>query len=149
VADGEGLARSPVRQLSEGPPLAGTVLVVDDEEPVRLIAGKLLKRLGFRTLMAADGDEAIRVYSEHLGKIRCVLMDLTMPRLDGEEAFREIRKIDPDACVMLMSGYNEQDAIARFVGKGVAGFIQKPFTLGELEQRLRHLISSGSQRPEA
>jgi CheY-like chemotaxis protein len=82
------------------------------------------------------------VYRQHLGQIKCVLMDLTMPGLDGEEAFRELRRIDPKACVMLMSGYNEQDAIARFVGKGVAGFIQKPFTLAELEQRLRHLMST-------
>jgi PAS domain S-box-containing protein len=145
AVDGAALRDRASSQVPENTALDGTILVVDDEEPVRLVAGKLLSRMGFRTLMAADGHEAIRVYREHLGQIQCVLMDLTMPSLDGEEAFRELRRIDPNACVMLMSGYNEQDAIARFVGKGVAGFIQKPFTMAELEQRLRRLMSTEHQ----
>jgi two-component system cell cycle sensor histidine kinase/response regulator CckA len=63
-----------------------------------------------------------------------------MPHMDGEEAFRELRRINPNVRVLLMSGYNEQDAIARFVGKGLAGFIQKPFNLEELQERLRALL---------
>jgi CheY-like chemotaxis protein len=145
AADGTALHEGVSSRAPENTALGGTILVVDDEEPVRLVAGKLLSRMGVRTLMAADGNEAIQVYRQHLGQIRCVLMDLTMPSLDGEEAFRELRRIDPNACVMLMSGYNEQDAIARFVGKGVAGFIQKPFTLAELEERLQRLMSTNEQ----
>jgi PAS domain S-box-containing protein len=117
----------------------GTILVVDDEAAVRDVARLLLESLGFQTLLASDGIEALAVYGKHRAQIVSVLMDLTMPTLDGEETFRELRRIDPGVRVLLMSGYNEQDAIARFVGKGVAGFIQKPFTLADLTQRLRAL----------
>ncbi len=68
-------------------------------------------------------------------------MDLTMPHLDGEETFRELRRIEPNVRVLLMSGYNEQDAIARFVGKGLAGFIQKPFNIEDLKNSLRSILS--------
>jgi CheY-like chemotaxis protein len=89
-----------------------------------------------RTLRGADGVEGIQVFRAHGDAITAVLLDLTMPRMDGEETFREIRRIRPDACVILMSGFNEQEAAARFVGKGLAGFVQKPFSAEELSQRL-------------
>ena len=114
----------------------GTVLVVDDEDGVRLVAGKMLQTLGFDILSASDGEKGLEVYRARHESICAVLLDLTMPRMDGEETFREIRRIRPDACVVLMSGFNEQDAAARFVGKGLAGFVQKPFTPDELRERL-------------
>ena len=114
----------------------GTVLVVDDEDGVRLVAGRMLQKLGFDILSASDGEKGLEVYRARHESICAVLLDLTMPRMDGEETFREIRRIRPDACVVLMSGFNEQDAAARFVGKGLAGFVQKPFTPDELRERL-------------
>jgi PAS domain S-box-containing protein len=118
----------------------GTILVVDDDAAVRNVASSLLRDLGFRTLLAEDGNAAIAVYQQHAAEILCVLMDLTMPGLDGQETLRALRAIQPDVRVLLMSGYNEQDAISGFVGRGVAGFIQKPFTFSDLEQRLRSLL---------
>jgi two-component system cell cycle sensor histidine kinase/response regulator CckA len=125
------------------PPLRaeGTILVVDDEETVQAVASRMLESLGFRVLVANDGRHALSVYTEHKDSIVGVLMDLTMPRLDGEETFRELRRIDPQVRVLLMSGYNEQDAIARFVGKGLAGFIQKPFSIEDLKANLRSILS--------
>jgi PAS domain S-box-containing protein len=114
----------------------GTVLVIDDEESVRMVASRMLKNLGFEVLTATDGEKGIQVFRAHGDAISAVLLDLTMPRMDGEETFREIRRIRPDACVILMSGFNEQEAAARFVGKGLAGFVQKPFSAEELSQRL-------------
>jgi two-component system cell cycle sensor histidine kinase/response regulator CckA len=122
-------------------PASGTVLVVDDEETLRAVASQMVEALGLRVLNATDGREAVSVYAQHASDIVGVLMDLTMPHMDGEEAFRELRRINPHVRVLLMSGYNEQDAIARFVGKGLAGFIQKPFNLDELQERLRALLS--------
>jgi two-component system, cell cycle sensor histidine kinase and response regulator CckA len=124
------------------PPLRaeGTILVVDDEETVQSVASRMLESLGFRVLVASDGRHALSVYAEHKDAIVGVLMDLTMPRLDGEETFRELRRIEPQVRVLLMSGYNEQDAIARFVGKGLAGFIQKPFSIEDLKANLRSIL---------
>jgi two-component system cell cycle sensor histidine kinase/response regulator CckA len=122
-------------------PGSGTVLVVDDEETLRAVASQMVEALGLRVLIASDGREAVQIYAQHAAEIVGVLMDLTMPHMDGEEAFRELRRVNPNVRVLLMSGYNEQDAIARFVGKGLAGFIQKPFNLDELQERLRALLS--------
>jgi two-component system cell cycle sensor histidine kinase/response regulator CckA len=126
-------------------PGSGTVLVVDDEETLRAVASQMVEALGLRVLIASDGREAVQIYARHAADIVGVLMDLTMPHMDGEEAFRELRRVNPNVRVLLMSGYNEQDAIARFVGKGLAGFIQKPFNLDELQDRLRALLSEGER----
>ena len=92
-------------------------------------------------LCAADGIEALDVYREHREDISAILLDMTMPRMDGEETFRELRQLDPDVLVILASGYNEQDATTRFVGRGLAGFVQKPFTLHELQARVREALA--------
>jgi CheY-like chemotaxis protein len=118
----------------------GTVLLVDDEESVRALAARMLSRLGFTALTAADGREAVRTFRERAGDIACVIMDLTMPHMDGEEAFRELRRIRSDIPVLLSSGYNEQEAVQRFIGKGLAGFIQKPYTRDVLAAKLREIF---------
>ena len=123
-------------------PLEGTVLVVDDEDNVRRVATEMLKRCGLRVLTARDGYDALAVYREHRDEIVMVLLDMTMPRMDGEETFRELRTLDPKVRVVLSSGYNEQDAMNRFVGKGLAAFIQKPFTLRDLRALVRRILES-------
>ena len=134
-------APSPSERAPAGPFSAGrTILVVDDEAAVRKVARDLLSHLGFRTLLAENGDAALALYRDRVAEIACVLMDLTMPGLDADETLRGLRRIHADVRVLLMSGYNEQDAISGFVGRGIAAFLQKPFTLRELEQRLRGLL---------
>lgn len=126
---------------SQGPTWSGhgTVLVVDDEDTVRTVAQRMLERFGYTVLTAADGQEGVDVFRAHADEIVAVVLDMTMPRLAGDEAFREIRRIRADARVILMSGYNEQDATHRFAGKGLSGFLQKPFNSTELQQKLRAL----------
>jgi len=118
----------------------GTILLVDDEESIRIIGRQMLEHLGFCVLTAPDGRRALETLRVHLDEIICVLLDLTMPTMDGEEAFREMRKIHPKLRVILSSGYNEQSAIQQFVGRGLAGFIQKPYQLSTLELKLREIL---------
>lgn len=120
----------------------GTILIADDEETVCAVGKQLLERLGFEVLTAADGQSAVDLFRQHAGKIVCVLLDLTMPHLDGAQAFSEIRRIRPDAAVILCSGYNEQDATQRFCGKGLSGFLQKPYNMSALREKLRGLLPS-------
>ena len=119
---------------------SGTVLIADDEEAVRTVGKMMLSSIGFDVLTACDGQEAVDVYRENVGKIRAVLLDMTMPRLSGEETFRELRQIDPDVQVVLCSGYNEQEAINHFTGKGLAGFIQKPYDIQTLIAKFRQVL---------
>ncbi len=115
---------------------SGLVLLVDDEETVRAVGAKMLHSLGFEVLTACNGLEALQVYREH-EDIRYVILDLTMPNMDGEQAFRELRMINREVKVVMSSGYSEQEVTRRFVGKGLAGFIQKPYKLSDLREVLR------------
>jgi CheY-like chemotaxis protein len=118
----------------------GTVLVVDDEEVVRGVASRILGSCGFDVILANDGREGVARFGEHRAELVAVLMDLTMPAMDGVDAFREIRCLDENVPVLLMSGYNEQDAVMRFAGKGLSGFVQKPFTVEMLRERLLSVL---------
>ena len=117
----------------------GGVLVVDDEADVRELAAIMLRRLGFSVYTAADGQQAIEAFRRHAREIELVLLDLTMPGMGGEEACREIQRIEPDQRIVLMSGYSEEFAASRGVG-GMAGFLQKPFTQEDLGATLRSVL---------
>ena len=119
---------------------SGTVLLADDEETIRVLGRRMLERFGFTVMTAANGREAVQIFSENSEGIRCVIMDLTMPHMDGEEAFREMRRIRKDACVVMSSGYNELEINQRFAGKGLAGFIQKPYQMADLASKLKEIL---------
>ncbi len=119
---------------------SGTVLLVDDEEIVRAVGSKMLKTIGFDVIVALDGWEAVAIYRERGADIACVILDLTMPHAGGEESFRELRRLDRDVRVILSSGYNEQEVTGRFAGKGLAGFIKKPYDLHQLREKLREVL---------
>lgn len=116
---------------------SGTVLLVDDEETILRVGQLMLERLGFSVITAGDGREAVEIYRTRGKDLALVLLDLTMPRMNGEEAFRELRRIDPNVRVILSSGYSEQEISARFAGKGLAGFIQKPYQVDSLRDVLK------------
>jgi signal transduction histidine kinase/CheY-like chemotaxis protein len=118
----------------------GTVLVADDEDTIRALARRILERAGFTVLLASDGREAIEIFRREHARVRMVLLDLTMPHLDGEACYRELRQVDPAVKVVMSSGYNEQDVVNRFAGKGLAGFVQKPYTASELITMVRQCL---------
>ncbi len=119
---------------------SGTVLLVDDEESVRTIATTMLQRLGMTVVTAVDGQDAVDVYRRRGDEIGCVIMDLTMPRMDGEQAYRELRRIRADVAVIISSGYDEQDVTPRFGTDGPVTFIQKPYELARLAGALRRVF---------
>jgi len=119
---------------------SGTVLVVDDDQTLQKTAATMLADMGFEVLVASDGIEGVEKFRQHREKIVAVLLDMTMPRMSGEDAFKQMRIIDPDAVVILSSGYNEQDATNAFSGKGLAGFIQKPYGYDTLKRKLIHTL---------
>ena len=118
----------------------GTILIVDDEETIRAVGKSMLEKVGFKVLTACDGREGVEVFAQHADEICAVLLDMTMPHLNGEEAFREMRRIRADVRVILSSGYNEVDATGRFAGKGLAGFIQKPYPIEALVSKLATIL---------
>jgi two-component system cell cycle sensor histidine kinase/response regulator CckA len=129
----------PPHRLSEG--RDKMVLIVDDEESVRSVARNTLQRRGYRTIEAADGREALEVYSRFFSDVSLVLLDLTMPYMNGEEVLRELKTITPSVKVLLSSGFNEVEAIRRFTGKGLAGFLQKPYSAAMLAETIKRILS--------
>ncbi len=115
---------------------SGRILLVDDEASIRAVCAKLLEHIGFSVMVAADGREAVECYRQAAEEIDLVLMDLTMPHMDGEQAYRALRAINPAVRVVLASGYSREDVAARFAGKGLAGVLQKPYTLTRLREAL-------------
>ena len=105
------------------------VLVVDDEESVRRLATSMLERLGYEVITAASGRQALEIFRHHRGRIRGVLLDLTMPHMDGHQALVALREIDPGVRVILSSGFSEQEVAARFGDAPPTAFIAKPYTL--------------------
>jgi two-component system, cell cycle sensor histidine kinase and response regulator CckA len=140
VHHGEVPASERASDGSQGWRGSGVVLLADDEESIRSMGRRLLERAGFQVLLAADGQEAIDLFVRNQAQIRLVILDMTMPHLDGEACYRELRRISPGIKVIMTSGYNEQEVISRFVGKGLAGFVQKPYKAIELLSSVRKVL---------
>jgi PAS domain S-box-containing protein len=135
---------APAEPVAEGNPkgLRGRVLVVDDEELILETTAMALSAMGFEVVAARDGLEALaRVEADRDG-LHLVLMDLTMPRMDGREAFLAMRRLAPDLPVILSSGYNEQDTLQAFGGEGPAAFLQKPYQLRELRRVVQGIVGN-------
>lgn len=128
---------APARTLWRG---RGVVLIADDEETIRSTAARMLRALGFETALVANGREAVDAFRANPDAYVIVLLDLTMPHMDGEQAFTELRRLQPDVRVVLMSGFNRQEAVARFTGKGLASFLQKPFSMEALTEVMQSVL---------
>lgn len=120
----------------------GTILIVDDEETVRDVCRKSLSEAGFKVLVANDGVQAMEIFRENKEFISAVVLDLSMPRMDGQQTFSALRMIVPRIKVLMTSGYSEEEMMTRLAGKTPAGFIQKPYMPGALVDKVRRILSS-------
>ena len=123
-------------------PPSGRILVVDDEYPVREVLVGALEHAGYSVVEACDGQEAGDVFRREGNSIDCVLLDLSMPKLDGEEVFAELREIRSDVRVILSSGFTEQEMMNRFQGAGLAGVVQKPTQIHVLLARVAEALNN-------
>ncbi len=120
----------------------GTVLLVDDEEPVRKLARVMLIRLGYTVLEARDGLDAVEMFRQHTDEIRCVLCDLTMPRMDGWTTLAALRKLSPGIAVILSSGYDKDQALAGDHPEWPQAFLGKPYHLKELDDAILRALAN-------
>jgi CheY-like chemotaxis protein len=118
----------------------GTILIVDDDPTVRAVTSRIVEASGFQVLQAVDGQHAVEVFEEQKERIHAVVLDLTMPKLNGEEAFEEMRRIKPDVKVLLISGFSEPSSGPVYLTRGLSGFLQKPFTTEDLNEKLKNMI---------
>jgi two-component system, cell cycle sensor histidine kinase and response regulator CckA len=119
---------------------AGRVLLADDEEDVRGVVRAMLDTLGYEVIEARDGLEAVEIFRRRAAEIDLVILDLVMPRLTGEAALGQIRRISPAVPAILVSGYDESGRIREIVAAGFGGFLQKPFRRQDLGKKVRELL---------
>jgi two-component system cell cycle sensor histidine kinase/response regulator CckA len=136
----EGTATSSQNAMAAVQAFDGNALVVDDDPGVRNATRSMLELLGFTVDVAVHGRDGVDRVRADPARYAIVLLDMTMPEMSGEDAFREIRTLVPGARVILMSGYNEIEATRRFTTKGLAGFLQKPFSLADLSRKLAEAV---------
>jgi len=122
-------------------PGKGTILFVDDEEMVLNVGSKILKKLGFDVLEAISGKEAVEVYTENKDRIDMVLLDMIMPKMSGDAVYDKMKEIDPNVKVLLSSGYSLEGLATYILNRGCDGFIQKPFTLNELSEKIAEILA--------
>ncbi|WLT32077.1 CHASE domain-containing protein [Geothrix sp. PMB-07] len=127
-------------------PMTGTILVVDDEGIIRDLARTALENAGFRVLEARDGLEAVERFEENKERIHLVLLDMTMPRMGGAEAFRRIRALAPQVKVLLTSGYTQKESLESLSDLPPDGFLQKPFRVRELITRVRDILRDSNDK---
>lgn len=107
--------------------LVGTVLIIDDQKTLLAVAQDMLTAKGMTVLTACSGQDGIQVFQKHAATIDVVLLDMKMPDLSGEKVFAELKAHDPGVQVILTTGYDEREALARFNGQQKITFIQKPY----------------------
>ena len=139
VGAGKKVATSPIKseEMIRG---KGHVMLVDDEEAVRALAARALRKLGYRVSMCADGAEAIDFYKQHSSEIDLVILDLVMPNVDGRTAFREMKKVNPSVKVIVVSGFSAESAAAECLHEGALDFMSKPFWVGDLSKAVATYI---------
>jgi DNA-binding response OmpR family regulator len=116
------------------------ILLIDDEEIIRMTSGEILNELGYDVLCAANGDEGMAILKEKNNSISLVILDMSMPGKSGIEIYREIKEFMPSMKVLLTSGYKEEENVEQMLEKANDGFIQKPYTIDELNNRLASMI---------
>ena len=126
-------------EIQEG---SGTVLLVDDEEIILSVAEEMIQTLGYNVLTAANGQAAIATYEAEKDTIGLVVLDLIMPGMGGGDVFDRLKAIDPDVKVLLSSGYSIDGQAAAIMKRGCRGFIQKPFSIQELSQKIGQIMAS-------
>lgn len=121
----------------------GLILVVDDEEVMRQTAGSILAECGYSVKMAENGEEAVQIFKKFKNEIKAVLLDMVMPKMSGQQTYFELTKIDNNVKVLLVSGFRQDDRVEAILKMGVKGFMQKPYSMATLANKLSHLINEG------
>ncbi len=127
---------------------SGTVLLVDDEEIALAVGKAMLEKMGFHVLTALNGLEAVEIFRERAADIRLVVLDITMPVMDGGEAYREMQKIDPGVRALISSGYTESRMAGQFEKTPPASFLHKPFKMKEFSQKIKKVLERNPEKSE-
>jgi two-component system cell cycle sensor histidine kinase/response regulator CckA len=127
---------------------SGTLLLVDDEDSVRLVAKRMLEQLGYHIVLASNGDEGLEIYQRERHRIDLVILDMIMPGMGGAEFYQKVKEIDPMVKVLLSSGYSLDGEAQKVVASGANGFIQKPYRIAAMSRKIAQILDLDSKVTE-
>jgi two-component system cell cycle sensor histidine kinase/response regulator CckA len=122
---------------------SGEVLIADDDGPIRTVLRRALERFGLKVVEVEDGDDAVATIAEDPARFRLIVLDLTMPRLNGDDALMRIRSVAPELPALVLSGFLEDEIRQRVNGSANVGMLNKPFTTRRLADALWELLGPG------
>jgi two-component system cell cycle sensor histidine kinase/response regulator CckA len=117
------------------------ILLVDDEELILEVGTKMLQYLGYNVLGAGDGQQALDIFKKNKNNLDLVILDMNMPGMDGAAVYDKLKKIQADVRILIASGYFENNRIRKILENGSTGFIQKPFSVDVLSEKLREMLA--------
>jgi DNA-binding NtrC family response regulator len=117
-----------------------TILIVDDHETIWDFLIEALQRLGYSVLLAENGLDAVEIYRENPNEVDLVLLDMVMPKLGGHQTFYKIKELDPDAKILLSSGYVSEEEVNDLLEQGAKGFLPKPHRISKMAQEVRRIL---------
>lgn len=132
--------------MIEPVPGASTVLIIDDDETVLSVTQQIVMRAGFCTAVASSGREGVSVLERQIDEVSCILLDMSMPGMDGLETFRVLRRIKPEVPIIIVSGYSDRDMRETFGDNRPFAFVQKPYSISELDGLLHKAIGRQQRR---
>ena len=121
---------------------SGWILIIDDEPIIRITATKMLELLGYSVLTAKDGEAGIKVFKEHQEEIRAVILDMAMPVMTGDEAYKRLKEIDPQVKVLVATGFTNDQRVRKTLDAGASGFMKKPYSINVLSRKLHEIINT-------
>lgn len=120
----------------------GIILIIDDEKPVLEVASAMLTSIGYTILKANSGLQGLKTYRERQSQINLVILDIIMPDMNGGEVFDRLKEINPDVAVLLSSSYSIDGRATDILNRGCKGFIQKPFSMDDLAEKLSSILKA-------
>jgi CheY-like chemotaxis protein len=136
----DSLLQSSKAEVSEVRKVKQAVLLIDDEVPILEVGLQMLEKLGYTAFSAKSGEEALAFYRSNHDRVDAVILDMIMPGKSGSETFDQMRAINPNLKVLLASGYSIDGQAGKIMERGCKGFIQKPFNLEELSQKINEIL---------
>lgn len=120
-----------------------TILVVDDEVPIRELMKRVLTQAGYHVILAEDGRRALDAMRTYAGRIDMVILDMVMPGMGGLQTFELLQQMDPGVRVLVATGYSDKMQAKEVLSRGAQGFMQKPFTLQDMLRKVRTVLDEG------
>ena len=121
-----------------------TILIVDDHETIWEFLIEALQRLGYSVLLAENGLDAVEIYESNPGQVDLVLLDMIMPQAGGHQTFFRLKAIDPDAKIILSSGFVSEEEVNDLLQQGACGFLPKPHRLPVVVREIRRVLDGGA-----